>query len=102
MHADMHFMRRLVNSSRRCRSAASQHPPVPRLRGCMRRDRSDCTRLTGRQSAPIATVLEACVDACRRCGDECEKHAKHHEHHRLCAEECRRCEAACRALIDAM
>jgi hypothetical protein len=60
------------------------------------------TRLTGRQSAPIATVLEACVDACRRCGDECEKHAKHHEHHRLCAEECRRCEAACRALIDAM
>jgi hypothetical protein len=59
-------------------------------------------RLTGRPSAPITTVLEACVDACRRCGDECEKHAKHHEHHRLCADECRRCEAACRALIDAM
>ena len=60
------------------------------------------TRLTGRQSAPLASVLEACVDACRRCGDECAKHAQHHEHHRLCEAECRRCEEACRALIASL
>ena len=36
--------------------------------------------------------------ACRACGDECEKHAAHHEHCRLCAEVCRRCEQACRDL----
>src|SRR6476661_3439299 len=29
------------------------------------------TRLTGGRSPSFATVLEACVDVCRRCGDEC-------------------------------
>jgi len=47
-------------------------------------------------------LLEACVAACRSCGDECEKHAQIHEHCRVCAEACRRCEQACRELLDAM
>jgi hypothetical protein len=29
------------------------------------------------------------------CGAECQRHAAHHEHHRICAEACHRCEAAC-------
>jgi hypothetical protein len=40
-------------------------------------------------------ALQACIEACRRCGDECERHAHHHEHCRICAETCRRCEQAC-------
>jgi hypothetical protein len=43
--------------------------------------------------------LEACMSACKVCGDECESHAKHHDHCRICAEACRRCEEACAALL---
>jgi hypothetical protein len=45
-------------------------------------------------------LVEACAEACRVCGDECERHASMGmEHCRICAEACRRCERACR---DAM
>jgi hypothetical protein len=40
-------------------------------------------------------MLHACAAACRLCADECEKHAKMHEHCRICAESCRRCVSAC-------
>ena len=47
-------------------------------------------------------LLEACVALCKSCGDECERHARMHEHCRVCAEACRRCEQACRDLLAAM
>jgi hypothetical protein len=47
-------------------------------------------------------LLEACVVACKSCGDECERHAQMYEHCRVCEEACRRCEQACRKLLDAM
>jgi hypothetical protein len=63
-------------------------------------------RVVGRQTDYDANVtraiIEACVQACKTCGDECEQHAGHHEHCRVCAEECRRCEQACRELLGAM
>jgi len=37
--------------------------------------------------------------ACRRCAEECAKHAERHDHCRICAEACRDCEAACREAI---
>ena len=46
--------------------------------------------------------LEACVAACKSCGDECERHAQMHEHCRVCAQACRRCEQACNELLAAM
>jgi Domain of Unknown Function (DUF326) len=49
-----------------------------------------------------APLLEACVAICKSCGDECERHARMHEHCRVCAEACRRCERACRELLAAM
>ena len=61
--------------------------------------------VTSRQTDYDANVtrplLEACVAICRSCGDECERHARMHEHCRVCAEACRRCEQACRDLLDA-
>ena len=63
-------------------------------------------RVTSRQTDYDANVskplLEACVATCKSCGDECERHAQHHEHCHVCAEACRRCEQACRELLDAM
>ena len=62
--------------------------------------------ITSRQTESDANVtrplLEACVAICKSCGDECERHARMHEHCRVCAEACRRCEQACRELLDAM
>ena len=47
-------------------------------------------------------LLRACVAICRSCGDECERHAPHHEHCRVCEQACRRCEEACQELLDAL
>ena len=63
-------------------------------------------RVVSRQTEYDANVtrplLEACIAACRACGDECERHADHMEHCRICAEQCRRCEESCRSLLSAM
>ena len=47
-------------------------------------------------------LLEACVAICKSCGDECGRHAPHHEHCRVCEQACRRCEQACRELLGAL
>ena len=47
-------------------------------------------------------LLEACVAICKSCGDECERHARMHEHCRVCGDACRRCERACRELLAAL
>jgi hypothetical protein len=63
-------------------------------------------RILLRQTEPDVGVLraaiKACVVACRACGDECEKHAPHHEHCRICGEVCRRCEQSCRDLLETL
>jgi hypothetical protein len=68
-----------------------------------------CTATAGVTSRPAEydadvtrPLLQACVAICKSCGDECERHARMHEHCRVCAEACRRCEQACRELLDAM
>jgi hypothetical protein len=53
------------------------------------------SRRTGTNELTIKHMIETCADACRLCGDECERHARM-EHCRICAESCRRCEQACR------
>jgi hypothetical protein len=85
---------------------------VAELTKCIRLD-LDCAdvctatlRVASRQTEYDANVtrplLEACVAACRSCGDECERHAEMHEHCRVCAEACRRCQQACDELLAAM
>ena len=68
-----------------------------------------CTATVGVTSRPAEydagvtrPLLEACAAICKSCGDECERHAKHHEHCRVCAAACRRCEQACRELLAAL
>jgi hypothetical protein len=68
-----------------------------------------CIATTGVMSRPgdydagvARPLLEACVASCKSCGDECERHARMHEHCRVCAEACRRCEQACRELLAAL
>ena len=48
-------------------------------------------------------VLQACIAACRSCGDECERHGDHGmEHCRVCAAECHGCEQACQDPLAAI
>ena len=64
------------------------------------------SRVVSRQTEYDANVtrplLEACIAACRSCGDECGSHGEHMPHCTVCSEQCRQCETACRELLDAM
>ncbi len=95
-----------------CADACLSEEMVAELRICIRTD-LDCAdscaataRILSRQSGSDRTIaraqLEACITACRTCGDECEQHAGMHDHCRICAEACRACESACAELLAAM
>ena len=59
-------------------------------------------RRTGSNEEIIRLMLQTCAAACRGCGEECERHASHHEHCRICSESCRRCEQACQEALRSM
>ena len=60
------------------------------------------SRHTGYDANLTRTIVQACAQACRSCGDECAAHAGMHEQCRVCAEVCRRCEQACSELLAAL
>jgi hypothetical protein len=92
-----------------CADACLGENDVEELVRCVRLnlDCADVCEATGRiltrQTAPdlrvVRATIEASAAACRACGDECARHAAHHEHCRLCAEACRRCGKACDDLL---
>lgn len=94
-----------------CADACLGEEQVQQLVRCIRLnlDCADICDTTGqvlsRQTEPepslLRAQLQACAEACRTCGAECERHADHHEHCRVCAEACRRCEDACERLLRA-
>lgn len=88
-----------------CADACLAEPMVLELRQCIRLN-LDCSdvclatgalasRRTGSNEALLRMMIETCAEACRRCGEECQRHAEHHEHCRICAEACLRCERVC-------
>src|SRR5690242_10048091 len=80
-----------------CADACLSEPDPKMLARCIRLD-LDCAdlceatgRIVSRQTAwdapLVASALQACATTCRRCADECERHAQHGmEHCRVCAE----------------
>jgi len=95
-----------------CADACLGEQTVAQLTQCIRLN-MDCadictatgtvaTRRTGSNEEVIRHMLNACMAACRLCGDECERHAGMHEHCRVCAEACRRCEQACQQAMASM
>jgi hypothetical protein len=95
-----------------CADGCLAEQRVTELRQCIRLnlDCADvCTatgalaiRRTGSDGEVVRKMLDACITACRRCGEECQRHASHHEHCRICADACRRCEAACQEALRSM
>jgi hypothetical protein len=95
-----------------CADACLAEEMVAELRQCIRLN-LDCadicaatvtiaSRRTGSNEEVIRKMLDACITACRLCGEECARHAKKHEHCRVCAEACRQCEQACQAALRTM
>jgi hypothetical protein len=93
-----------------CADACLAEPMVAELTQCIRLN-LDCSdvcdvtsivasRRTGTNELVIKRLIEACVEACRLCGDECAAHAGRMAHCRICAEACRHCEAACRTAAE--
>jgi hypothetical protein len=60
------------------------------------------SRLTGYDRDLTRAVVQACGQACKASGDECERHAQMHEHCRVCAEVCRRCQQRCEEVLAAL
>ena len=95
-----------------CADACLAEESVQMLRQCIRLD-LDCadvcvatgslaSRRTGSNEPVLRGMLEVCALACRRCAEECERHAQKHEHCRICAESCRRCQRACEAVMQSV
>jgi hypothetical protein len=95
-----------------CADARLSEEMIDELRKCIRSD-LDCadicevtgrvlSRHTGYDANLTRSVLQACAQACKSCGDECQSHAEMHEHCRICAEACRTCEQACQEVLAAI
>ena len=110
-----HTVDMLIECSEACTSCADSclsEDAIEELRKCIRTN-MDCadicgttarvlSRHTGYDANISMMMLEACVQACRACADECEIHSGMHDHCRMCAEACRKCERACLDLLEAM
>ncbi len=93
-----------------CADACLSEDMVAELTKCIRTN-TDCaaicattvqvlSRHTGYDANITRAQLQACIAACKACGDECSQHADMHDHCKVCAEACRACEQACEALLD--
>lgn len=59
------------------------------------------TRPSHRDAPALRAQLQACIEICRACAEECAKH-EHMDHCRVCAETCRECAEACEAMSGAL
>ena len=94
-----------------CADACLGEEMVAELRRCIRLclDCAEICRATGAIVARRAgagepdthAILSACIEACRRSAEECDKHVPHHAHCRICAGVCRTCIQACEQALSA-
>jgi hypothetical protein len=95
-----------------CADACLAEDMVQELKQCIRLN-LDCadicnvtgriaTRRTGSDEEIIRRMLDTCATACRLCSEECERHAKQHEHCQICAVACRQCMQACLAAMPSV
>jgi hypothetical protein len=94
-----------------CADACLSEQTVAELAKCIRNN-LDCadicdttgrvlSRHTGYDANTTRAQLQACAQASRSCGDECERHSEM-DHCRICSEVCRRCAEACDRVLAAI
>ena len=95
-----------------CADACLAEDDPAKLRDCITLDNvcaEICTatarslaRITQGSYSVLKKQLEACIEACRTCGDECRSHGEMHAHCAACADACENAEQAARELLEAM
>ncbi|HSL69519.1 MAG TPA: four-helix bundle copper-binding protein [Longimicrobiales bacterium] len=95
-----------------CADACLAERNVQKMVNCIRLnlDCADVCHVTGtlmtrpshRDAPALRAQLEACLEICRACADECDHHAPQMEHCRICAEACRACADACEQMMGAL
>ncbi|RBW70960.1 four-helix bundle copper-binding protein [Bacillus taeanensis] len=77
---------------------------VKSMSECIRLDR-ECADICSfleqslsRNSPFIKETANLCIEACKKCADECKKH--NHDHCQKCAESCRKCADECEKLVS--
>jgi len=95
-----------------CADACLGESKVQELVNCIRLnlDCAEVCRVTGtlmtrpshRDAPALRAQLQACVEMCRACGDECERHGRRMKHCAVCAEACRACADACEMMMGAL
>ncbi|MEX1184513.1 MAG: four-helix bundle copper-binding protein [Gemmatimonadota bacterium] len=95
-----------------CADACLGEDEVQHMVACIRLN-LDCAEVCGvtgtlmarpshRDAPALRAQLQACIEICRACGDECARHGGKMEHCRICAESCRACAEACEAMAGAL
>ena len=93
-----------------CADACLGEDMVAELRQCIRLN-LDCadicaaagaaaSRRTGSNEPVLRAIIQACVEACRACGEECNRHREQHGHCAVCADTCLRCAEVCEAALQ--
>ena len=59
-------------------------------------------RMQGMNRAAMMAMLDACIEMCRMCMDECMAHADASDVCRMCAQACQACMDACMAMKASM
>lgn len=85
-----------------CSTACLQEEDVAMMAACIKLD-MDCAQMCTLTAAFISRgsdharhVMKECAEICRKCAEECGRHADM-EHCKRCAEACRKCADACKA-----
>lgn len=102
--------KKLIAALRECESAAMtcatqclREEEVSMLADCIRTDLSCAdfcnftARLLLREEPRAVDLVKICMEVCRECAEECEKHE--HDHCKKCAEACREGEKHCREYL---
>jgi hypothetical protein len=85
----------------KCATACLNEKEVHMLAVCIMNDRdcADICRLTAtllaRNSEHAKHMIPECIEMCKKCAAECEKH-NHMEHCKKCADACLKCMEACK------
>lgn len=97
-----------ARAATQCADACVAERDPARLRDCIAaaQDVADLCAATARviarqtEADPVvhAASLRACIEACHRCADACDRHGGQFDHCRICADACNDAVAACRAL----
>lgn len=71
---------------------------------CIRTDRACAiiceatAKLLAQNQFDASKMLDACIDVCKQCGEECAKHD--HDHCKNCADRCKKCQQACEDMLS--